>query len=242
MVPIHLGAEAGDYANAVLCPGDPLRAEYIARTFLADARQVNSERALLGYTGTYENKPVSVQATGMGAPSAAIVFEELIQLGATVLIRVGTCGALQPDMALGDLVIALSATSVDGTAATYTSGDPHAPTANWSLVEAAVAIARTRGGHVHVGPIVSSDVFYDPFPERQRRFAARGHLAVEMESAALFTIAAIRGANAATLLTVSDVVKGGEFVRISDEGLRRGVDAMVEVALRVAIRERPIDG
>src|ERR1700675_2651056 len=115
-MPIHLRAEPGAYATAVLCPGDPLRAEYIARTFFADARQVNRERGMLGFTGTFEGRPISVQATGMGAPSAAIVFEELIQLGARVLVRVGTCGALQPELALGDIVVGISAPSQDATA------------------------------------------------------------------------------------------------------------------------------
>ena len=158
-MPIHLRAEPGAYANAVLCPGDPLRAEYIAHTFLDDARQVNRERGMLGFTGTFEGRSVSVQATGMGAPSAAIVFEELIQLGARVLVRVGTCGALQPELALGDTVVAVSATSQDGTVSTYTNGDPHAPTADWELVESAVNHARARGQRVHVGPIVSNDIF-----------------------------------------------------------------------------------
>jgi DeoD family purine-nucleoside phosphorylase len=234
-MPIHLRAEPGAYANAVLCPGDPLRAEYIARTFFADARQVNGERGMLGFTGTFEGRPVSVQATGMGAPSAAIVFEELVQLGARVLIRVGTCGALQPELALGDTIVAVSATAQDGTVSTYTNGDPHAPTASWELVESAVALARARGQRVHVGPIVSNDIFYDPYPERQKRFASRGHLAVEMEAAVLYTIAAMRGVRAVTILTVSDTLENDVFIRITDDELRRGVDAMTELAIRVAV-------
>src|SRR5688500_17309678 len=115
-VPIHLRAEPGDYADACLLPGDPLRAKYIAETFLEDVTQVNEERGLLGYTGTWEGKRVSVQGTGMGCPGATIVFEELIQLGVTRLLRVGTCGGLQPDHALGDLIVALSAVPADATA------------------------------------------------------------------------------------------------------------------------------
>src|SRR3954463_3480476 len=112
-MPIHLRAEPGAYAPAVLCPGDPRRAEYIASTFFENARLVNEERGLLGFTGTFDGTPISVQTSGMGCPSAAIVYEELIQLGATRLIRVGTCGALQPEMAMADLVIAMGATPSD---------------------------------------------------------------------------------------------------------------------------------
>src|ERR671937_1027523 len=112
-MPIHLRGEPGDYAEACLLPGDPLRAKYIAETFFDDARQVNSERGLLGFTGEYRGRPVSVQASGMGCPSAGIVIEELVQLGVKRIVRVGTCGGLQPDMAMGDLIVAVSATPAD---------------------------------------------------------------------------------------------------------------------------------
>src|SRR3989337_161062 len=115
-MPIHLRADPGDYADACLLPGDPLRAKYISETFLSDVTQVNEERGLLGYTGTWEGRRVSVQGTGMGSPSAAIVFEELIQLGVHRLLRAGTCGGLQPDHALGDLIVAISAVPADATA------------------------------------------------------------------------------------------------------------------------------
>ena len=113
-MPIHIRAEPGDYAEAVLLPGDPLRAQYIAETYFDEPVQRNHERGLLGYTGTWQGKPVSVQGTGMGCPGAAIVFEELIQLGCTKLMRVGTCGGLQPHLALGDLIVALSAVPGSG--------------------------------------------------------------------------------------------------------------------------------
>ena len=122
-MPIHLRAEPGDYAPAVLLPGDPLRAERIAREFMDDARQVNGERGLLGFTGTHQGRPVSVQATGMGCPSAAIVIEELIQLGAERLIRVGTCGGLSSAVGMGEVVVGISAVPADGTALTYTGGE-----------------------------------------------------------------------------------------------------------------------
>jgi DeoD family purine-nucleoside phosphorylase len=230
-VPIHLRAEPGDYADAVLLPGDPLRAKYIAETFMDDPRQVNGERGMLGYTGTFRGKPVSVQSTGMGCPTAGIVVEELAQLGAKRLLRIGTCGGLQPDLALGDLIVALSAVPQDATATHYVGGEPHAPTASWNLVHGAVHAAKELGKPVRVGPIVSSDVFYDPDPGRAERWSQRGILAVEMEAAVLFTVGALRGLEAGCLLTVSDIIVEGEFTRISDEALRAAVDQMTELAL-----------
>jgi 5'-methylthioadenosine phosphorylase/purine-nucleoside phosphorylase len=234
-MPIHLRAQPGDYAPSVLCPGDPRRAAHIAETYFEAPRLVNEERGMLGFTGTFAGRPISVQTTGMGCPSAAIVFEELVTLGATRLIRVGTCGGLQPGMSFADTVVALSATPDDATALSYTGGEPHAPTASWQLVEAAVTIARQQGATVHVGPIVTSDVFYDPDTSHMDRWRARGHLGVEMESAVLFTIAALRSIQAVTLLTVSDLLLGGEPQRISDDELRVGVDRMVDLACRVAV-------
>jgi 5'-methylthioadenosine phosphorylase/purine-nucleoside phosphorylase len=236
-MPIHLRAEAGDYAPAVLCPGDPRRAEYIARTFFTDPVLVNDERGLLGFTGTYDGRPISVQTSGMGCPSAAIVYEELIQLGAVRLIRVGTCGGLQPDMRMADTIVAVSATPSDHTALTYTGGEPHAPTADWRLVEAAVGVARAQGARVHVGPIVSSDVFYDPDHDRPRRWRERGHLGIEMEAAVLYTIAALRQVAALTVLTVSDLVTEHASTRIGDDELKQGVDRMMELAARVAVAD-----
>jgi 5'-methylthioadenosine phosphorylase/purine-nucleoside phosphorylase len=175
----------------------------------------------------------------MGCPSAAIAFEELIQLGAGRLVRVGTCGGLQPGMRMADTVVAVAATPEDRTVFTYTNGEPHAPTATWTLVEDAVRLARERGATVHVGPIVSSAVFYDPDPGRFSRWRQRGHLGVEMEAAVLYTIAAIRGVEALTILTVSDVIEGEESTRISDEDLKRGVDDMMALACRVATSSGP---
>ena len=186
-MPIHLRAEPGDYADACLLPGDPLRAKYIAETFLEDVTQVNEERGLLGYTGTWEGKRVSVQGTGMGCPGATIVFEELIQLGVTRLLRVGTCGGLQADHALGDLIVAISAVPADSTATHLVGGEPHCPTASWELVHEAVHVAKHSGQPLRVGPIVSSDLFYNPDDGQYERWSKRGVLAVEMEAAALFT-------------------------------------------------------
>lgn len=230
-MPIHLRAEAGDYAEACLLPGDPLRAKHIAETFMSDVRQVNAERGMLGYTGTYNGKPVSVQASGMGCPSTSIVVEELVQLGVSRILRVGTCGALQPDLAFGDLIIALSATPADTTALHYTGGEPHAPTASWELVHGAVHAAKDLGKKARVGPIVSTNVFYDPDEGRAQRWADRGILAIEMEAAVLFTLGALRGIDTGCLLTVSDVKVEASYVRISDDELRAAVAGMTELAL-----------
>jgi DeoD family purine-nucleoside phosphorylase len=236
-VPIHLRAEPGEYADAVLLPGDPLRAKYIADTYLDDVKQVNSERGLLGFTGRWEGKPVSVQGTGMGCPGATIVFEELIQLGCTKLMRVGTCGGLQAHHALGDLIVALTAVPADSTAMHLVNGEPHCPTASWQLIHGAVHAAKEMGQPMHVGPIVSSDLFYNPSEGQYERWSQRGVLAVEMEAAALFTVAAVggigkvQGVHAGCLLTVSDIIVEGVFTRITDDELRGAVDRMTRVAL-----------
>ena len=236
-MPIHLRAQPGDYAEACLLPGDPLRAKYIAETYFTDAKQVNAERGLLGYTGTYKGTRVSVQGTGMGSPGATIVFEELIQLGVKTLIRVGTCGGLQPDLRLGDLVVALSAVPGDSTALRYTGGEAHAPTAHFGVTHGLIHAAKGLELRPHVGAIASSDTFYDPDPGRHKRWAERGVLAVEMEAAVLFTIAALRGVEGACLLTVSDIISGEDFTRISDEELAAAVERMTRLALRAAVDE-----
>ena len=236
-MPIHVRAEPGDYAEACLLPGDPLRAKYIAETYLEGAVQRNSERGMLGYTGEFEGRPVSVQATGMGCPSAAIVIEELVQLGVKRMLRVGTCGGLQPDLQLGDLIVALSAIPADATARHLVGTDQHVPTASWELVHGAVHVGKEIGQAMRIGPIVSSDLFYNPDDGQYARWSSRGVLAVEMEAAVLFTLGALRGFAAGCLLTVSDVVVEGEFKRISDEELRAAVDRMTRVALATVTAE-----
>ena len=233
-MPIHVRAETGDYADACLLPGDPLRARYIAETYLEDAVQVNGERGLLGFTGTYGGKRVSVQSTGMGCPTATIVSEELIQLGVTRLLRVGTCGGLQPRLALGDIIVAISAVPADSTAMHLVGNEPHCPTASWDLVHGAVHVAKEQGQKISVGPVVSSDLFYNPDRRQYDRWSQRGVLGVEMEAAALFTLAALRGVQAGCILTVSGIVVEGEFTRISDDDLRAGVDRMTRIALETA--------
>jgi DeoD family purine-nucleoside phosphorylase len=233
-VPIHVRAEPGEYAEAVLLPGDPLRAKYIAETYLDNVVLRNEERGLLGYTGEWEGKPVSVQGTGMGCPGATIVFEELVQLGCTKLLRVGTCGGLQPHHALGDMIVAMSAVPADSTALHLVGNEAHCPTASWSLLHTAVHIAKQTEQHMHVGPIVSSDLFYNPNEGQYERWSKRGVLAVEMEAAALFTVGALHSIETGCLLTVSDIVVEGEFTRISDDDLRAAVDRMTRIALATA--------
>jgi 5'-methylthioadenosine phosphorylase/purine-nucleoside phosphorylase len=238
-MPIHLRAEPGDYAPAVLCPGDPRRATYIAETFFdPGARLVNEERGMLGYTGTFEARPISVQSTGMGCPSAGIVYEELIQLGAERLIRVGTCGAIAEGLAMADTVIALSASAVDTTALLYAAMDGYAPSATFELVETAARLSRDGGARVHVGPIVTAPIFYDPDTTNVARWTRAGHLAIEMEAAMLYTVGAVHRIETLAMMTVSDLVTTGASERISDAELKQGVDAMMRIACSVATTPR----
>ena len=237
-MPIHLRAEPNDYAPAVLVPGDPRRARHIAETFFdPGARCVNEERGMLGFTGTFKGVPISVQSVGMGGPSAAIYYTELFQLGATRLIRVGTAGGLAEGMRMGDTIVAVSATPDDPTTAVLTQGEAHAPTGTFELIALAARLAREQGARVHVGPVVTSALFYDPRPEIMKRWRERGHLGVEMEVAVLYTLAALNGREAAALMTVSDLIGDHGAERISDDALRAGVDQMMRVACEVAIAE-----
>jgi DeoD family purine-nucleoside phosphorylase len=240
MPQIHLHAEHGDYAPLVLLPGDPNRARRIAERFdggIENAKQVNSHRGLLGWTGTHRGRPVSVQTSGMGTPSFSIVAEELLRLGAKQLIRVGTCGGIAPDLRTGDLVIALSACPVDGATRTYLHGDPFAPTADFALTHALYHAAQEAGIPVHVGSVASVDVFYNPDPDYTSKWRSRGVLAFEMEASALFYLAARAGVQAACMLTVSDVLSEdvtSEETYLSPEELAAAVDKMIEVTLVAA--------
>lgn len=231
MSPVHVRAEPGDFAESVLLPGDPRRATYIAENFFDDARLVTEERGMLGYTGTYKGEPVSVQTTGMGCPSASIVTEELIQLGVKNLLRVGTCGGYHEDLSLGDLIVATAATAQDGTVSALTQGIPYAPAAHFDLVHAAHHAAESAGTRTFMGPIVSSDLFYDPEDDPAGLWSNLGVLAVEMEAAAIFTIAAMHGVRAGCLLTVSDTIGRESVVRIEDSDLQTAVDNMMTLAL-----------
>jgi purine-nucleoside phosphorylase len=237
MPQIHLHAEPGDYAPLVLLPGDPNRARSIAARFdggLEQARPVNENRGLLGWTGTYRGRPVSVQSSGMGTPSFAIVAEELLRLGARQLIRVGTCGGIAPGIRTGDLVIASSACPVDGATRTYLHGDAYAPTADFELTHALYHAAEEAGIPAHVGLVASVDVFYNADPDYTTKWRERGVLAFEMEASVLFLLAARAGVQAACLLTVSDVLSeevSSEETYLAPDALAAAVDRMVEVAL-----------
>ena len=215
----------------MLLPGDSRRAKYVAENFFEGAKLVTEERGMLGYTGTYKGEPISIQATGMGCPSAAIVTEELIQLGAKSLLRIGTCGGYHREMKLGDLVIATAATPADGTVSSITRGLPYAPAAHFDVLHAAYHVAQKgTGRQTFMGPIVTSDLFYDPEEEPAVLWGNLGVLAVEMEAAAIFTIATMHDVKAGCLLTVSNTL-GEEDARVSDEGLQNAVDDMVALAL-----------
>jgi len=247
MPQIHLRAEAGDYAPVVLLPGDPNRAAWIAEKFdggSAAARQVNSHRGLLGYTGTFKGVPVSVQTSGMGAPSIAIVVEELLRLGARRLIRVGTCGGIGPGIRTGDFVIASSAAPVDGATRTYLHGEAYAPTADFGLVRSLVDACTERDRRPHVGQVATVDVFYNPDADYASRWRSRGVLAFEMEVSVLYYLAArarAAGADvaAAAILTVSDVlseVATSEETYLPLDELNRSIEVMIEIALEAGTK------
>lgn len=229
MSQIHVRAQPGDVAPYVLLPGDPNRARHIAQTYLENAREYTSHRQLLGFTGTYQGVPVSVQTTGMGCPSAAIVTEELARLGATTLIRVGTLGGATPSVAPGDLVIATAAVPNDGTTRQMLGGAPYAPAASFEVVEASVKAAREQNAPHHVGLVMTEDAFYASTPEHARLWAGRGVLGFEMEASAIFLIAAQRGLRAACLTACSNDI--GDPQLVPDAVLAAGVDRMVRVAL-----------
>lgn len=246
MPQIHLRAESGDYAPAILLPGDPNRATWIAEKLdggLGAARQVNSHRGLLGYTGTYKGIPISVQTSGMGAPSIAIVVEELLRLGAKRLIRVGTCGGIGPGIKTGEIVIATAAAPVDGATRTYLHGDPYAPAGDFGLIRGLVESAEKRGRKPHVGQVATVDVFYNPDSDYFSKWRGRGVLAFEMETSVLYYLAARARAGgadvaAATILTVSDVLSEeatSEESYLPLDELNRSIEQTIEIALDAGI-------
>jgi purine-nucleoside phosphorylase len=239
MPQIHLRAEEGDYAPLVLLPGDPNRARRISERFdSGSARQVNDHRGLLGFTGTYNGTPISVQTSGMGTPSMSIVAEELLRLGARRLIRVGTCGGIAKGLKTGDLVIATAACPVDGSTATYLHGEAYAPAADFALTRALVDAAVAAGMEARTGLVASVDVFYNTDDDYAQRWRDRGVLAFEMEASALFFLAARAGVQAACALTVSDVLSeqvSTEESYLPLDELDRAIDRMIAVALDAGI-------
>jgi purine-nucleoside phosphorylase len=230
----HLAAEPGQVAPVVLMPGDPLRARWIAETFLEDATCYSEVRGMLGYTGTYRGRPVSVQGSGMGQPSLAIYATELFtEYDVQAIVRVGSCGALSPELALRDLVIASGACTDSSMNRIRFGGLDYAPVADYRLLRAVDDAATARGLAARVGLILSSDSFYNPRPELTATMVQHGVLAVEMEASALYTIAAGFGRRALTVCTVSDHIVTGE--QTSAHEREQTFTDMVEVTLEALL-------
>jgi len=230
--PIHVRARPEDVAPIVFLVGDPGRA-HLAASKLEGARLYNDFRGLVGYTGRYEGVEVSCQTTGMGGPSAAIVCEELADLGAKVLIRLGTCGGTRADIRPNDLVIVTAACPLDGTSREYVGGDPYAPTATFRVVRALVEAAERLGAPHHVGPVATEDALYLVQEGYVEKWARRGVLAQEMEASAVFTVAALRGLEAGCALTISN--PAGQHQRLPDDELAVGIERMIQVGLEAAV-------
>ena len=231
----HLEAKKGDYAEVVLLPGDPLRAKWIAETFFEAPRLVNSVRNCLGYSGAYRGKPVSVQATGMGQPSLGIYVSELLaEYGVKTVIRVGTAGGLIPRIKIRDIVIASTASTDSAMNRDIFAPYSFAPAADFALVRRAVETAEKRGLSWHVGGIASTDVFYHPLGlKAYETLSAHGVLAVEMEAAALYTLAARHGARAVAICAISDNIATGDKLPPAER--QTSLKEMVELALDVAV-------
>ncbi len=226
----HIQAAAGEIADAILLPGDPLRAQLIADTFFTDAHCFNRVRSMLGFTGTYKGRRISVMGTGMGMPSISIYATELMRFyGVRTAIRVGSAGGLLERVKLRDIVLAMSAHTNSSMISRAFDGISYAPTADFGLLAASARLAAERGISAHVGPIFTSDSFYDDDPTMFPRLAAHGTLAVEMEAAALYTIAAREGAQALAMATVSDHLITHEAM--SSEERQVGFMSMAELAL-----------
>ncbi len=234
MSQFHLHAEASQIAPLVLLPGDPNRATLIAETFFENPERYNDNRQLLGYTGHYQGMRFSVQTTGMGCPSLAIVVEELVNLEAKILIRVGTAGIISRRVKPGELVVAQAAVPMEGTTRMYLSGMPYAPTASFAVTRALADAAQAAGAACHVGLIQTEDAFYATRPEDVSRLERVGVLAVEMESSALFLLAKLRGVEAGTLLVASNYI--GDPQVVAAEVMDRAIHTMIGVALEAGLR------
>lgn len=229
----HNSAKEGQIAEAVLLPGDPMRAKHIAETFLQDAVCYNEVRGMMGFTGLYKGKRVSVQGTGMGQPSLSIYVTELFKFyGVQKAIRVGTCGAVNKETKVRDIILA-SAASTDSAINTHRFGGKHfAPAADFGLLKSAYEAATAKGYPVQVGTVASSDIFYDE-AQSWKMWAEYGVLGIEMEAAELYTLAAKYGRKALAVLTVSDNIATGEETTAAER--QTSFNAMIETALEAAI-------
>ena len=229
----HISAKPGDIAETVLLPGDPRRARWVAQTFLQDARLVNEVRGMEGWTGTYNGNPVTVHGTGMGMPSLSIYVNELIsKYGAKTLIRIGSCGGMQDYVKVREVILAMATTHASGMNHGQFAHANFAPCADWSLLLGAAVAASKRGVPTHIGNIYSSDVFYSETPELDAQLERHGVLAVEMEAAELYTLAARHRCRALAVLTVSDHLKTHESLPPEDR--ERSFGDMVHIALEAA--------
>jgi purine-nucleoside phosphorylase len=226
----HISAKKGDFAPSILLPGDPLRAKHIADTFLEDVTQVNAVRNMLGFTGSHDGVPVSVMGTGMGIPSASIYATELVaEYGVERLIRVGSAGGIPTSVQIRDVILAIGACTDSGVNRVRYGGDDFAATADYWLLKAAEEAAAARGIRVKVGNVHSADLFYNPDDEAFDRMEAMGVLAVEMEAAGLYGVAAEKGGRALTIATVSDHIRTHEAT--SSDERQQTFNEMVEIAL-----------
>ncbi|MFD2445695.1 purine-nucleoside phosphorylase [Bacillus sp. CGMCC 1.16607] len=231
---IHIGAKENEIADTVLLPGDPLRAKYIAETFLEDAQCYNEVRNMFGFTGTYKGKRISVQGTGMGIPSISIYITELMQsYNVQKLIRVGTCGAIQKDVKVRDVILAMSSSTDSQINRLTFGGIDFAPTANFELLKNAYDIGLQKGLNLKVGNVFTADLFYNDSADLEK-WAQHGILALEMETTALYTMAAKFGRQALSVLTVSDHILTGEETTSEERQLT--FNDMIEVALEAATK------
>ncbi|MCP4659523.1 MAG: purine-nucleoside phosphorylase [bacterium] len=230
---IHIAASVGEIANTVLLPGDPLRAKYVATHLLDNAVCYNKVRGMVGYTGEYQGKRVSIQGTGMGIPSISIYAHELItSYGVKHLIRVGTCGSIQPDIRLRDLLLVIAASTDSQINKLRFQGRDFAPAASFSLLKRAHDVAMEKATPVKVGGVLTADLFYQDDPDYWKIWASYGVLAVEMETAALYTLAAKHGVEALSILTVSDDLIREE--KAGSDEREKAFTQMMELALEIA--------
>jgi purine-nucleoside phosphorylase len=230
---IHIGAKQGQIAPTVLMPGDPLRARHFAETLLEDAVCFNQVRGMLGYTGIYKGKTVSVMGSGMGMPTMSIYINELVtEYNVKTIIRVGTCGAFQPDLKIGDVVLAMTASTDSHVNKLRFGGMDYAPAANFDLLLKAYETAKKLGIDVHVGGMFAGDTFYNDNPDWWKKWAEYGVLVVEMETNALYTLAAKFKIDALSILTVSDSLVTGETATAEER--EKKYTQMAKIALEIA--------
>jgi len=231
---IHIAAKAGEIAEAILLPGDPLRAKFIAENFLENAKLYTEVRGILGFTGSYKGKPVSVQGTGMGIPSISIYVNELFRdYGVKRAIRIGTAGSIQENLKIRDLVIAMTACTDSSSNKIRFGGRDFAPAASFQLVKKAWEAATERGWQTAIGPVASTDMFYTEDPDEWKLWAKFGVLALEMETSELYTLAAKYGRECLSLLTISDSLVSHEVT--SSEERQTAFTRMMEIALETVV-------